>query len=66
MSGDVIYVLTFSKYLAPGLRLGSLVAPARLTPLFSSVKRTVDFGASPIAPATLAEFIERGYLRAHA
>jgi DNA-binding transcriptional MocR family regulator len=65
LSGEVIYVSTFSKCLAPGLRLGCVVAPARLMPMFSSVKRIVDLGASPIAQATLAEFIERGYLRAH-
>jgi DNA-binding transcriptional MocR family regulator len=65
LSGDVIYLSTFSKCLAPGLRLGYLVAPERLLPMFSAIKRIVDLGASPISQATLAEFIERGYLRVH-
>jgi 2-aminoadipate transaminase len=65
LHGDVIYLSTWSKCLAPGLRLGFLVAPLRLQPVLASIKRIVDLGASLTWQYTLAEFIERGYLRAH-
>jgi 2-aminoadipate transaminase len=65
LSGDVIHLSTFSKCVAPGLRLGYLVAPQRLLPLLASCKRIMDFGAAPANQLALAEFIERGYLRAH-
>ncbi|MEY4580941.1 MAG: hypothetical protein RL701_5644 [Pseudomonadota bacterium] len=65
LDADVIHLSTFSKCLAPGLRLGYLVAPARLLPVFTSLKRMVDLGASLPLQHALAEFMERGYLRAH-
>lgn len=65
LDGDVIYLSTWSKCLAPGLRLGYLVAPARLQPTLVALKRIVDLGASLALQHTLAEFFERGYMRAH-
>jgi GntR family transcriptional regulator / MocR family aminotransferase len=40
-SGDVIYLGTFSKFLAPGLRLGYLVAPSDLVRELRNVRRYV-------------------------
>lgn len=65
LDADVIYVSTWSKCLAPALRLGYLVAPTRLHPTLAELKRIVDLSASLTHQHTLAEFLERGYLRAH-
>lgn len=65
LDGDVIHVSTFSKRLAPALRVGYIVAPAALRPVLIGVKRVVDLGTSAAMQLGLAEFIERGYLRAH-
>jgi GntR family transcriptional regulator/MocR family aminotransferase len=66
LDGEIIHVSTFSKRLAPALRMGYVVAPAALRPVLTSTKRVVDLGASLVLQQALAEFIERGYLRAHA
>lgn len=65
LDGEVIHVSTFSKRLAPALRMGYVVAPAALRPVLTSTKRVVDLGASLVLQQALAEFMERGYLRAH-
>lgn len=65
LDGEVIHVSTFSKRLAPALRLGYVIAPWRLRPVLVSMKRVVDLGTSLVLQHALAEFIERGYLRAH-
>jgi GntR family transcriptional regulator/MocR family aminotransferase len=65
LDGDVLYVGSFSKRLMPGLRIGYLVTPPGLRQTFASLKRALDLGASALMQFALAEFLERGYLRAH-
>ena len=62
--GDVIYVGTYSKKLIPALRIGYVVAPPPLRPRLETLKHASDSGSALIQHA-LAEFLERGYLRAH-
>ena len=65
LDGEVIHISTLSKRLAPGLRLGYVVVPARLRPVLGSLKHLVDLGSSLLLQHAVAEFMERGYLRAH-
>jgi DNA-binding transcriptional MocR family regulator len=65
LDGDVLHLGTFSKKLAPALRVGFLVAPAPLRRAVVSIKRAMDLGTSAFLQHVLAEFLDRGYLRAH-
>jgi DNA-binding transcriptional MocR family regulator len=62
---QVIYVGSFSKKLIPALRLGFVVAPPALQPVLAALKQALDVGSSALMQYALAEFLERGYLRAH-
>lgn len=66
LDGEVIHISTFSKRLAPGLRVGYILAPQSLRSALTAAKRVIDLGASLLLQHALAEFLERGYLRAHA
>ncbi|APR80213.1 Transcriptional regulator, GntR family domain / Aspartate aminotransferase [Minicystis rosea] len=65
LDGDVIHLGTFSKKLVPALRVGFLVCPEPLRRVLSSIKNAMDLGTSVLLQHVLAEFLERGYLRAH-
>lgn len=64
-SGRVIYCGTFSKTLAPALRLGFVVAPAPLVPAFVRLRTLMDRGTDAIGQAVLAEFMRDGLLGPH-
>jgi 2-aminoadipate transaminase len=65
LSGEVLYTGTFSKKLVPALRIGFILAPRELRPTLVAIKHSTDLGTSLVLQMALAEFLERGYFRAH-
>jgi GntR family transcriptional regulator / MocR family aminotransferase len=61
----VVYAGTASKTLAPGLRLGWLAVPHRLSEAIARAKSAADFGSGAIDQLALADFIEHGELDRH-
>jgi 2-aminoadipate transaminase len=65
-SGRVLHLRSFSKLIAPGLRLGWMVAPPKYIDLFiRSGVRAMGGGANPLIANVLAGFCEKGLLEAH-
>ncbi|BAA79080.2 alanine glyoxylate transaminase [Aeropyrum pernix K1] len=58
--GRVVYVTTFSKILAPGLRLGLTLAPSEVTARIELLKQIVDLHTSTLDQYIAAEALERG------
>jgi len=61
----VLYVGTFSKVLFPSLRLGYLVVPAPLMPVFERARWLADRHSPLLEQAVLRDFIESGHLERH-
>jgi GntR family transcriptional regulator/MocR family aminotransferase len=64
-AGQVIYCGTFSKTLAPALRIGFAIVPAPLVPAFVRLRTLADRGTDAFTQATLAEFMHQGLLSPH-
>lgn len=64
-AGRVIYCGTFSKTLAPTLRIGFAVVPAPLVSAFVRLRTLMDRGTDAFGQATLAEFMRQGLLAPH-
>ncbi|RYF22389.1 MAG: PLP-dependent aminotransferase family protein [Comamonadaceae bacterium] len=63
--GRVIYVGTFSKALSPQIRLGYLVLPPALVPVFRQAKRLIDRHAPVLEQRVLASLIDSGVYERH-
>ena len=63
--GNVIYLSTFSKTLAPGLRLGWIVAPTEVIGKLTQLKQGTDLHTSTFTQLVAYEVARRGFLDQH-
>ncbi len=62
---STIYLGSFSKVLAPGLRIGFYVAPKKLADLMMAAKQSVDLHTSSYGQYLAAEYLKTGDLKRH-
>ena len=60
-----VYLGSFSKVLAPGLRLGFMVAPAALMPKLLQAKQAADLHSPGFNQRMIAEVMQGGFLDRH-
>ena len=63
--GDALYLGSFSKVLAPGLRLGYLIAPKALYPKLLQAKQAADLHTPGFNQRIVHEVIRDGFLDRH-
>ena len=61
----VFYVGSFSKILAPALRVGWVVAPEHLIPSLATIKESADLDTTTLSQCVICAYIETGALPGH-
>ncbi len=64
-AGMVFYLGSFSKMLAPALRLGWIVAPADLMQRITTLRESFDLESSTLIQRAVTDFLVRGMLEPH-
>lgn len=64
-AGLVFYVGSFSKIIAPAMRLGWIVAPASIMPKLTVLRESLDLESSQLLQRLVTEFLTRGCLDMH-
>lgn len=65
LRGNVIYLSTFSKTLAPGLRLAWMVAPVEVIRMCVTAKQGMDLHTGSFVQMAAYEMIKDGFLKGH-
>ncbi|WP_028550297.1 MocR-like pyridoxine biosynthesis transcription factor PdxR [Paenibacillus sp. UNC451MF] len=64
-NGSILYIGSFSKIAASGLRIGWMVAPRSIVERLADARQQMDFGLSVIPQQVAAQFIKSSYFRPH-
>lgn len=64
-SDRVLQMSSYSKLISPGLRVGYVIAPAKLVDRLAKMAEDTYINASYLNQAMVAEFIRRGWLEPH-
>lgn len=64
-AGAVFYLGSFSKMLAPALRLGWIVAPTELAAQVIVLRESIDLESSTLIQRAVSLFVERGLMGGH-
>ena len=60
-NGNVLYLGSTSKSLAPGFRIGWIIGPEPIIDRLSDIKMQTDYGSSSLSQWAIAEWIASGY-----
>lgn len=64
-SGNVLYLGSISKSLAPGIRIGWIVGPESIIERLGDIKMQTDYGASSVSQWMLTHLLRKGLYEEH-